>query len=247
MHHYNGEFGCPYCTAPGRCNGRGTARYYPAEAYPNRTHDGIILDGLRAAANESCVNGIYGPTVISRLHNIRLDCDLGVEYMHGISGTVKRLFSLWFSSEHHREEWYLGRVIGEIDKRMLSLRLPSWITRSARTISDHLLHWKAAELMNFFCIMVHMSCPTYFPLFITPTSFNFTMPCAPCYSILYLSLTSIRLKNSCKNLSKISNCCIVLLIVVQTYIIFGTMATPCEDMVPCGSTVCSHTKMPTVP
>eukprot|EP00734_Pompholyxophrys_sp_LG126_P000211 Pompholyxophrys_sp_v1_NODE_50_length_3002_cov_18.682728.p1 type:complete len:838 gc:universal NODE_50_length_3002_cov_18.682728:311-2824(+) len=150
MHHYNGEFGCPYCTAPGRCNGRGSARYYPAEdVFPNRTHDDMILDGRQAAATLSCVNGIYGPTAISRLQYMKLNSDIRVEYMHGISGTMKRMLSLWFSSENHREPWYLGRVISEIDKRMLSLRLPSWITRPGRSISDHLLYWKAAERMNF--------------------------------------------------------------------------------------------------
>eukprot|EP00734_Pompholyxophrys_sp_LG126_P000343 Pompholyxophrys_sp_v1_NODE_125_length_1742_cov_3.723770.p2 type:complete len:129 gc:universal NODE_125_length_1742_cov_3.723770:519-133(-) len=75
--------------------------------------------------------------------------DLPAEYMHGLSGTMKKLFHLWFDSSHHREDWYMGRAINEIDRRLLTLSPPSWMTRPPRAISNDLSYWKASEYVNF--------------------------------------------------------------------------------------------------
>eukprot|EP00734_Pompholyxophrys_sp_LG126_P000110 Pompholyxophrys_sp_v1_NODE_9_length_5690_cov_16.428039.p1 type:complete len:824 gc:universal NODE_9_length_5690_cov_16.428039:2580-109(-) len=150
MHQYNGQYGCPYCYHPGKSNGRGSARYYPNDReYAQRTHADFIRDGEEASADISCVHGIYGPTIISHLHYFELGVDVSAEYMHGISGTMHRLFNIWFNKSQHRQNWYLGRAIREIDRRLMNIRPPSWMQRAPRSIARTLAYWKAAEFVNF--------------------------------------------------------------------------------------------------
>eukprot|EP00734_Pompholyxophrys_sp_LG126_P000572 Pompholyxophrys_sp_v1_NODE_298_length_816_cov_9.239159.p1 type:complete len:130 gc:universal NODE_298_length_816_cov_9.239159:492-103(-) len=121
MHQYNGEYGCPYCMAPGECNGRGSSRYYSCqESFPDRTHDEIVRDGIQAHENSTCTNGVYGPTILSCIPDFDLSVDVGAEYMHGCAGTMKTMLGIWFDSSQHDSEWYLKPYIHDIDKKSLN-------------------------------------------------------------------------------------------------------------------------------
>eukprot|EP00734_Pompholyxophrys_sp_LG126_P000134 Pompholyxophrys_sp_v1_NODE_16_length_4221_cov_20.931109.p1 type:complete len:801 gc:universal NODE_16_length_4221_cov_20.931109:2595-193(-) len=149
MHQFNGEYGCSTCLAPGILNGRGQSRYYPDNIlYPPRTSQNMTDDAREAVETATCVRGIYGPSILSRLPLFDVSADLGSEYMHGCAGVMKKLLSLWFNSDQHAELWCLRAHLQGIDNDILSLHHPSWITRSPCSLTDMSV-WNSSDYMNF--------------------------------------------------------------------------------------------------
>ena len=65
-------------------------------------------------------------------------------------GITKLLLSLWFGSEHSRDEFYLGRSVSIIDKHLLEIEPPSCIiTCKPHAISKHMKYFKASEYRAF--------------------------------------------------------------------------------------------------
>ena len=59
------------------------------------------------------------------------------------------LLRAWFKSENHREPYYLGRSICQIDNLLLEQRPPSECSWPARSIRRHVQYWKACELHSW--------------------------------------------------------------------------------------------------
>eukprot|EP00734_Pompholyxophrys_sp_LG126_P000290 Pompholyxophrys_sp_v1_NODE_90_length_2115_cov_23.848058.p1 type:complete len:650 gc:universal NODE_90_length_2115_cov_23.848058:2064-115(-) len=149
MHQFNGEYGCSTCLAPGVLSGRGQSRYYPDNMqYDMRTSQNMTDDATEAVETGTCVRGIYGPSILSRLPLFDISTDLGSEYMHGCAGVMKKLLSLWFNSDQHAEPWYMRAYQQGIDNVILSLKHPSWITRSPQSLSD-MSTWNSYDYVNF--------------------------------------------------------------------------------------------------
>ncbi|XP_065892467.1 uncharacterized protein [Dysidea avara] len=73
-----------------------------------------------------------------------------IDYMHCVLlGITKLLLSLWFSSEHSRDQFYIGRSASRVDKRLEEIQPPSCITRKPRSISKHMKYFKASEFKSF--------------------------------------------------------------------------------------------------
>ena len=52
------------------------------------------------------------------------------------SGVFKRLLGLWFSSENHAKDFYLGRMLKHVDERLMQIRVPHDFGRKPRSLEE---------------------------------------------------------------------------------------------------------------
>ena len=71
------------------------------------------------------------------VNSLDLVDDIPVDYMHSVLEGVALLLRAWFKSENHREPYYLGRSICQIDNLLLKQRPPSECSWPARSIQRH--------------------------------------------------------------------------------------------------------------
>jgi len=106
--------------------------------------------------------GVKGPSWLSSLKY--LDNVLGsmTDYMHTVLlGVCRGLLYLWFDGQHHSEPWYIGDLQQAVDSRLTSIKQPSCITRTPRSISEKKT-WKANEFIEPGCyITAYLSCVAY--------------------------------------------------------------------------------------
>ncbi len=62
-----------------------------------------------------------------------------------------------FNSINHRENYYLGKSLNKIDKRLLSVRLPIELARSTRSLNER-AYYKANEWRT---ILFYLSIPLF--------------------------------------------------------------------------------------
>lgn len=154
---FNGEFGCPYCLQKGEILSEtaGTARVYSKCESEERTVD-QHKEHIRLATEENKpVIGVKGPSVVEDIPNLCTLRSYPPDYMHAwLLGIVKTIVRAWFDSSNHKEPWYLGLHLEEINKRLLDILPPCEVTRTPQNIDNKL---KAAEWRNFllyYCIVV---------------------------------------------------------------------------------------------
>ena len=154
---FNGMFGCSKCIQPGfsfPTSARGTVHvypYYPEDPHgPARSHTQHDLDAAEALHQKSVVNGVKGPSWLRKLTNYDIIDGTAIDYMHCVLlGVMRQLLSLWIGSEHHNEEYYIGRKLRIVDSRLKSINPPSIITRKPRKLSTHYKYMKASEYRAF--------------------------------------------------------------------------------------------------
>lgn len=75
-----------------------------------------------------------------------------VDYMHCILlGISRQLLRLWLLSRYHDEVWYIGNKVSLLDERLCSIKPPSEIKRTPRSLATAVKYWKgifAGELPN---------------------------------------------------------------------------------------------------
>lgn len=170
MVQFNGFHGCPYCYVRGetvQTSERGHTLVYPfAMDSPDghsllRTHSSHTRDGEEAERLMNSVNGVKGLTWFSYVPNFDIVRGVAVDYMHCVLlGCMKMLLTLWFDKSHKNEIYSISSKLPEVDRRLLSIKPPSYITRLPRTLAD-VAHFKAAELKNF---LLYYSLPCLFGL-----------------------------------------------------------------------------------
>ena len=154
---FNGSFGCLKCLQPGNTFHIAARRHthiYPFCCNdpngPKRTEQQHHLDAKNAMLNGSISNGIKGPSWLMLLKNYDVVDSTAIDYMHCVLlGITKLLLSLWFGSKHSREEYYIGRSVSTVDRRLLEIQPPSCITHKPRSISNHMKYFKASEYRAF--------------------------------------------------------------------------------------------------
>jgi hypothetical protein len=156
MTQFNGEFGCPNCRQSGKvvAAGRGHTRVYPFDAEnvdgPHRNNEETIRYAIEAATAGKPVQGLKGPSWFSTLEDHDLIRGTGVDYMHGVLlGVVRQLLRLWFESKYSSEPFSCSKVVNVVDKRLLSIRPPNFISRLPRSIKQHVAYWKANECRSW--------------------------------------------------------------------------------------------------
>lgn len=151
---FNGKFGCSWCLHKGEVveKGKGTMRAFRyMDFLPRRTYQQVIESAACAVEEGGVVQGVKTASPLLELKDIHFDIVEGfsVDYMHCVLlGCVRQLMNLWFSSKHHRQTWYLGRVTTQIDKMLTGIKPPHDISRLPRSTSE-LAYWKASEFKNW--------------------------------------------------------------------------------------------------
>lgn len=147
---FNGKYGCSWCLHPGERveKGDGSVRVYPHDKYDLRTHLTFLEHAKQSVSGDHSF-GVMHASRLLLLHDFDIVCGFAVDYMHCVLlGVTRTLTSLWFDSDHHTEPYYIGRKISDIDKRLLSIRPPSTISRAPRSITLR-CYWKASEWRNW--------------------------------------------------------------------------------------------------
>ena len=95
--------------------------------------------------------GVKGPSWLSTVPNFDLVQGVAVDYMHCVLlGVTRLLLRLWFTSSHHKEPWYIGRHVVEVDKRLCAIRPPDEILRTPRSVEKTVKYWKGQ------CVCMYM-------------------------------------------------------------------------------------------
>ena len=141
---FNGKHGCSVCLHPGKRLSN-NARVYLPETHPDRTDDGVQAAATDAISTKTSVDGIMGKSPLTGV--VDLVDSIPVDYMHAcLEGVTKMLLNCWTSTNNHRQPFYLGRNVAELDKGLLKQQPPTEFTRPPRSIRQHLKYWKASEL-----------------------------------------------------------------------------------------------------
>jgi len=155
---FNGEHGCSKCLEPGitlTTSARGHTHVYPYNSLhsfghcENRTKETHYANTREALEESSIVKGVKGPSWLMKLKHYDIIRSTSIDYMHCVLlGVMKLLMSLWFNTTHNHEQYYIGRKVGLVDKRLCEINPPSIITRRPRG-SEHFKFYKASEYRSF--------------------------------------------------------------------------------------------------
>ena len=123
---FNGMYGCSKCIQPGfsfRTGARGSVHVYPYcpedPHGPARSHTQHDLDAGQTVRQKAIINGVKGPSWLRKLTNYDIIDGTTIDYMHCVLlGVMRQLLSLWISSDHHNEQYYIGRKLNIVDCRL---------------------------------------------------------------------------------------------------------------------------------
>ena len=145
---FNGVNGCSFCLHPGISvpKGKGQTRVYPQTLqYQARTAEQMLKDAISACNTGKPVDGIKGVSILHCLPTFDIISGFIPDYMHCILlGVCRQLAKLWFDSKNSKMPFYIGLKVNVIDERLLSIKPPSSISRTPRSITLHKF-WKAHE------------------------------------------------------------------------------------------------------
>ena len=153
---FNGFYGCSKCKQPGesvRTDKGGTVLSFPFSQNnpkgPPRTHQGNIEDAKEAVLMKKPCDGVKGPSWLASLKHYDIIKGTGIDYMHAVLlGVMKMLLNLWFRT-NRSFDFCISHKICEVDRRFLSIKPPSSISRCPRSIEGHRKYLKASELRSF--------------------------------------------------------------------------------------------------
>ena len=91
--------------------------------------------------------GIKGPSWLLLLPSYRIIMSATIDYMHCVLESVtKQLFELWFDSANRDQEFYCGKQIHKLKKRMQDIRPPDEINRTTRGLKKESKHCKSLRV-----------------------------------------------------------------------------------------------------
>lgn len=157
MNQFNGAYSCQKCTLEGRTfkTGKGgSVRIFPYQGENVNEHKRdklqTIQNAIQATECGKPVQGIKGPSFLMDLKAYDFVKGSCIDYMHGVLlGITKLLTTLWVSPKHSKETFSIATFSELIDKKLLSIKPPSFISRVPRTLSCHFKYWKASELRSW--------------------------------------------------------------------------------------------------
>ena len=170
---HNGESCCIRCTQPGenhRTEKGGNIRIFPYRrerehervdiddrvSYakgPARTADQSVEDARSACGDPrvSHVNGIKGPSFLMNTPGYDFVNSTSIDSMHLLFlGVIRNLMKLMFTVTHASQPWSLYKYVDIIDKRLLQIKPPHFLSRVPRSVADSLKFWKANEYYSWF-------------------------------------------------------------------------------------------------
>ena len=109
-------------------------------------------------------HGVNGYTLLSKLKYYKPTECTNIDYMHSIlEGVIKRCFKFWCEDtvpKGHEYNFSLKIHKNEIDKRLLKVRVPSFVPTTPRSFLDYKL-WRAKEFLSF---LVYYLLPIFYDL-----------------------------------------------------------------------------------
>ena len=150
---YNGRYGCDWCEhegVPVVVNGGPPSRYYPHRGNSClRTAQHQAEYAIQAETEQEPVKGVKGLNQLDVLPTFDTVDGFTPEYMHSVcQGVVRQVCNMWMDSGNHQQDYYLGRRVEELDRRLMSISPPSEVTRSPWSIKERKF-WKASEWRAF--------------------------------------------------------------------------------------------------
>lgn len=150
---FNGQHGCPTCLHPGVR--QHTQLYLPGTTHHLRTDRSIEQAASRAERSGTAVDSVKGKSVLSGF--ISLVRGIPIDYMHSVlEGIIQWMLEAWVAPSSHREAYYIGPCVKQIDSQLLQQRPPHDFSRAPRSILKHRKFWKASEFRNW---MLYYSLP----------------------------------------------------------------------------------------
>lgn len=150
MMYFNGQFSCLTCEEQGQTvkQGKGTARCFPNRngQYTLRTHTKVI-ECMEAGTPKKPIKGFKGISGLAFLKSYNLVDGTVPDYMHGVLlGITSMLLTKWFSPTNGNKEFFIGKSLKKISKRLQHIKPPQSIERLPRDIEKHYKSLKATEL-----------------------------------------------------------------------------------------------------
>ena len=109
-------------------------------------------------------HGVVGNTLLSNLKYFKPTECTNIDYMHSIlEGVLKRFFKFWFDEtvrETDQFNFSLKPHMNEIDKRLLNIKVPSFIPATPRSIRDYKM-WRVKEFLIF---LIYFMLPIFYDL-----------------------------------------------------------------------------------
>lgn len=147
MKQYNGYFRCQ------KLNQRGE-RINSTQVFPYLKNTVMRSENetLRRAARvrRHPIFGVKGRSVLSLLVYKWIE-STAIDVMHCVfEGVMRTLLNLWFLPKFADMPFSLYQYVDLIDERLNNINPPGFVQRRPRSIKEHLKHWKASKLKNFF-------------------------------------------------------------------------------------------------
>lgn len=154
----SGHHSCSFCYHPGESvkNAKGTTnvRYTYRDNCIKRTHKETIEIAVSIGDKGPPVKGIKGRSVLELFDSVNIVDSCAIDFMHGIAGIVKHIIEIWIGKKSLPDPPYKNYKIKtlekrkQLNKRILSLKPYSGITRKPRSIFD-ISVFKASEFLMF--------------------------------------------------------------------------------------------------
>lgn len=101
------------------------------------------------------VYGMKDVCLLSGLQHFDMEKGVSVDPMHGIYlGVARLLLGLWLDSCHHKERWYCGTKVTQIDERLTTIRPPHHVNRGPRSLQQR-KNWKGTCTLVFKCTCMY--------------------------------------------------------------------------------------------
>ena len=70
-------------------------------------------------------------------------CGIAIDHMHAVLlGVCRQLLRSWLEKKYHKEIWYIGSRIKELDECLLAIKPPAEIKQTLHSILSTRKYWK---------------------------------------------------------------------------------------------------------
>lgn len=152
MTYFNGAESCITCEEIGVSvkQGKGNARCFPykeeTEKAKMRNHE-EVAEQMKIGTAKKRVKGFKGVSGMLAIQSYDLVKGTVPDYMHGILlGITNMLLKKWFAPSESGKDYFIGKHIKLVSKRLQNIKPPQSIERLPRDLEKHFLSLKATEL-----------------------------------------------------------------------------------------------------
>ncbi|XP_029162383.1 uncharacterized protein LOC114933966 isoform X1 [Nylanderia fulva] len=149
---YNGKYGCPYCYHKRKqicIEQNRRKRVYCGNICTLRKQSHYVRHAEKSQEKNKPVKGVKWPSIVTLIPLFNVISSFPPEYLHSLAeGVIKQFLMAWFDSSNREKDWSLRKHEVLFDKRLMSMKPTSEITRTPQSITQRRL-WKGAEYKNF--------------------------------------------------------------------------------------------------